>query len=152
MYDFEQIGKIIADLEKYFKDLDQYKVESSSMGTDRFYIISMILFAIFNRIIDLGKEIIRGRKLGMPTSYKQIFQILEREKIISPELSGELQYLADRRNVLAHEYHDITKQSIYVLYVKIKSAKEFMEIVKEVIASKKNNRKNNGRKLSTTKK
>lgn len=143
MYDLEQIGKIFADLEKYFRDLDQLKVENQLLGTERFYSLSMLLFAILNRTIDLGKEIIRGRKLGLPASYREIFQILEKEKIISSELSQKLQYLANRRNLLAHEYFDITEKSIFLMYLKVSSIKEFMKVASELVKREKNGRKKN---------
>lgn len=141
MYDLEQIGKIVADLEKYFRDIEQLKVESSSMSTERFYSLSMLLFAMLNRTIDLGKEIIRGQKLGMPASYKEIFQILERGKLIAPELSKRLQQLANQRNVLAHEYFDVTEQSIFFIYLRIKVIKEFMKIARELLAKESNGKK-----------
>ena len=137
MYDIEKIGKIIADLERYFAELDKLNVQSPSMSTERFYSLSMLLFAILNRAIDLGEEIILGRKLGMPSSYRDIFQILERKKVIGKPLSQELQYLAARRNVLAHEYFDVTEQSIYALSRKIKAVKEFADIVRLVVRSRK---------------
>ena len=69
MYDLEKIGKIIADLERYFADLEKLKVNSPAMSKERFYSLSMLLFATLNRTIDLGQELVHGRKLGMPTSY-----------------------------------------------------------------------------------
>ena len=137
MYDVEQIGKIIADIEKYFRDIVHLKVENTNMTTEQFYALSMILFTILNRTIDLGKEIIRGKKLGMPYSYKEIFQMLEKEKLISHSLSHELQWLAGQRNVLAHEYFDVTEKSIFAIYVRIKVIKEFTLRARELVVSTK---------------
>lgn len=141
MYDLEQIGKIIADLERYFQDLEDYTIRDSNMTTEQFYGVSMLLFAMLNRTIDLGKEIICGRKRGMPTSYKEIFQILEKERLISEGLSQELQWLAGQRNVLAHEYFDVTKKSIYLVYTKRKAMKDFMERGRKLVVERKNNGK-----------
>ena len=137
MYDLEKIGKITADLDRYFADLDKLKVESPPMSKQGFYSLSMILFAILNRAIDLGQEIVRGRALGMPTSYKEIFQLLEKEKIISKQISLDLQYLAARRNVLAHEYFDVTEQSIFAIYLKIKVVQEFRKNITLFLSGKK---------------
>jgi len=142
MYDLERISKILADLEKYFRDLDYFKVESATMSTEQFYGLSMLLFAMLNRTIDLGKEIIRGQKLGMPASYREIFQIMEKEKSISSELSQRLQQLTNQRKVLAQEYFDVTEQSIYSIYLRINVIKEFMRIARELIVNKKNTLKN----------
>lgn len=136
MYDLERIAKIIADLERYYIDMDNLKINSPSMTKERFYSLSMLLFATLNRIIDLGQEVIRAKKLGLPTSYKEVFQILEKEKVISTALSRDLQYLAARRNVLAHEYFDITEATIYLLYTKIKVGKKFMGEVHKLLSKK----------------
>ena len=141
MYDVEKIGKIIADIEHYFDNLKELKVRSPVMTTERFYSLSMVLFAILNRTIDLGHETIRGKKLGMPASYKEIFQIIEREKVISVDLSKKLQYLVNQRNVLAHEYFDVTEKSIYEVYLKINIVTELVSVVKALLSSNNNGRK-----------
>jgi len=141
MYDVEKIGKIIADIEHYFDNLKELKVRSPVMTTERFYSLSMVLFAILNRTIDLGQETIRGKKLGMPASYKEIFQIIEREKVISVDLSKKLQYLVNQRNVLAHEYFDVTEKSIYEVYLKINIVTELVSVVKALLSSNNNGRK-----------
>jgi len=138
MYDIEKIGKIIADLERYFANLEELKVSSSVMTTERFYSLSMVLFAILNRTMDLGQEIVRGKKLGMPASYKEIFQILQREKLIDSDLSQKLQHLANQRNVLAHEYFDVTEKSIYAIYLRINIVQELVKVTKALLSLKKN--------------
>lgn len=133
MYDLERVGKIVADIERYFVDVEKLKVTGASMSRERFYSLSMLLFAILNRALDLGQELVRGRKLGMPGSYKEIFQLLEREKVIPADLSRQLQYLASQRNVLAHEYFDVTEESIFQVYTKIGAAKELVNIVRKLL-------------------
>jgi|GEM_PF-3647173 len=56
MYDIEKITKIIADLERYFNDLEKLGIKEMGDLEDRknFYSVSMVLFAILNRAIDLG--------------------------------------------------------------------------------------------------
>jgi len=80
MYDVERIGKIISDIERYFRDLELEglnikKVEDLEDRKD-FYAISMVLFSILNRAIDLGDEIVMANNLGMPSTYKEIFRLL----------------------------------------------------------------------------
>lgn len=136
MNDTERIVKIVADLDRYYRDLDSMSVKSPIMTKERFYSLSMILFSILNRLIDLGQEIIRGKNLGVPSSYKEVFQVLAKEKILSPTLSTELQYLAARRNVLAHEYFDVTERDIYGIYLKIAVGKKFIVEVKKLLLRK----------------
>jgi len=42
MYDLERIAKIIADLERYYGDLENLKINSHSMSKERFYSLSML--------------------------------------------------------------------------------------------------------------
>ena len=136
MYDLERIAKIIADLERYYIDLENLKITSSSMSRERFYSLSMLLFATLNRLIDLAQEIIRAKRLGIPTSYREVFFFLEKEKLLSHSLSGELQSLASRRNVLAHEYFGVTEKDIYSLYLKMVVGKKFIVEVQKLIRKK----------------
>ena len=41
MYDLEKIGKIIADMERYFKTMEELKLQSPILSTERFYSLSM---------------------------------------------------------------------------------------------------------------
>lgn len=76
MYDIERIGKIISDIERYFRDLELEGLNIKNVEDleDRkdFYAISMVLFSILNRAIDLGDEIVMANNLGMPSTYKEI--------------------------------------------------------------------------------
>jgi len=78
MYDMERIGKIISDIEKYFRDLKELKIEKIEDLKDKrnFYALSMALFSILNRTIDLGSEIVIANNLGMPSTYRDIFSLL----------------------------------------------------------------------------
>ena len=42
----------------------------------------MLVFSLVNSAIDLGNEIISAKKLEMPQSYKEIFEILANNKLI----------------------------------------------------------------------
>lgn len=132
----ERILKIFGDLERYSADLKQLKINGpGSLTKERFYSLSMILFAMVNRAIDLGEEIVREHKMGISGSYKEIFQILKRNGVISKNTAKEMEYLVSMRNVLAHEYFDITEESIYQVYKKIGSVRQLAEEIKKFISS-----------------
>jgi uncharacterized protein YutE (UPF0331/DUF86 family) len=134
---FEKILKIIGNLEKYFNDLKELNVKSAeSLTKEKFYSLSMILFAILNRAIDLGEEIVRENKMGIASSYKEIFQILNRNGVISNEVAKQMEYLVSMRNVLAHEYFDVTEKSIYEISKKINSVELLTEQIKTFISRK----------------
>ncbi|MBU2637448.1 MAG: DUF86 domain-containing protein [Nanoarchaeota archaeon] len=141
MYDLERITRIIGDIERYFKDLENMKIKSAaSLNKERFYSLSMILFAILNRVIDLGEEIVKAKQLGLPMSYKEIFQLLEKGGVINASLARELAGLASMRNVLAHEYYNVSNETVYNAYKRAGSIAEFVKIVKKLVNSGKNNK------------
>lgn len=136
MYDIERITRAIADIEKYFKDIEGLNVKDADMSNEKFYSLSMLLFAILNRALDLGNEVIKANELGMPVSYKEIFLILGKNKLISRELEVSLVQLAGLRNVLSHEYYDVTKEKVFEAYKKIGAVREFSKVVKKLVSKK----------------
>jgi len=136
MYDLERITRAIADIERYFKDMESLNIKDADMSNEKFYSLSMLLFAILNRAIDIGNEVIKANGLGMPISYKEIFMILGKNKLISRELEVNLVQLSGLRNVLSHEYYDVSKEKVFEAYKKIGAIKEFSKVVKK-LASKK---------------
>ena len=62
-YDREQVTKIIADIERYTKDLHELGISGRDDLEDRrnLYALSMLLFSIINRTIDLADEVVQAR-------------------------------------------------------------------------------------------
>ena len=94
----------------------------------------MLLFATLNRAFDLGNEVIKANGLGMPISYKEIFAMLGKNKLISRELEVNLVQLAGLRNVLSHEYYDVSKEKVFDAYKKISAVREFSKVVKKLVS------------------
>jgi len=88
-YDTERISAIISDIGRYRNDLLDLSITSPADLHDKrtFYAASMILFAILNRTIDLGNEIIIAHGFGVPTTYRDIFTILEKENMTERDLA-----------------------------------------------------------------
>ena len=86
-YDREQVTKIIADIERYTKDLEELGISRRDDLEDRrnLYALSMLLFSIINRAIDLADEVVITNRLGMPSSYTEIFSLLSRKGFIDHE-------------------------------------------------------------------
>ncbi len=82
MYDKERIGIIIRDINDYFAKLNDIKIKSAcDLDELKFDAVSMRIFFILNKTIDLGKEIVVSRNFGFPKSYGDIFNILGDKKI-----------------------------------------------------------------------
>lgn len=135
MYDKIRVGKLISDLERYFEILRELKITKKSDLHDQknFYSSSMVLFSILNITIDLGEEIISANNLGVPETYKDVFRLLGKRKLITSLLQNSLGSLVYYRNLLAHEYQDFTEEDLFNVLVKVNVIKEFIEIVKNLI-------------------
>ncbi len=135
MYDVERIGKIISDIGKYLRDLEELDIKEAKDLTDRrnFYAISMVLFSILNRTIDLGEEMVMANNLGMPSTYKEIFRLLVKNKLIDANLGEGLSNLVFYRNLLSHEYYELSEKDVFDVSEKINIVKKLAERTKELL-------------------
>jgi len=54
-------------------------------------------------------------------------------KIIDRELANDLSNLVYQRNILAHEYYNLTEKDVFMTYRKVPVIRKFVERVKEHI-------------------
>lgn len=80
--------------------------------------------------IIIGNQIISGLGLKRPETYREIFEILKKEKIISKRVSEEMGDFVSIRNRLVHLYWDVSEEEIKEVINKINF---FDEFVKEVL-------------------
>ena len=135
MYDMERIGKIISDIEKYLRDLEELKIKKIEDLEDKrnFYALSMALFSALNRTIDLRSEIVMANNLGIPSTYRDIFKLLSKNGFIDKTLEKELSRLVFYRNLLSHGYYDLTDKDIFDLLGRRDVIKQFVEKIKELL-------------------
>jgi len=135
MYDRERIVKIVSDLEKYFRDLEELNIEviADIEAKRNFYALSMVLFSILNRTIDLGNEIVMANNFGMPSTYKDIFRLLAKNGIIERELEKKMSNLVFYRNLLSHEYYALTEVDVFDIFERINVVKQFLEKSKNIV-------------------
>ena len=87
---------------------------------------------LIQQTIDLGAYVIKKYKLGIPKSSKEIFEILEKEKIIDTDLSKNLQKMVGFRNLAVHEYTKLNLEIIeYIIKNRIFDALEFQKRILE---------------------
>lgn len=135
MYDLQRIGRIIADIQKYLKELESYKIKSilDLKDSKTYNAASMVLFAILNRVIDLGSEIISSEDLGAPNTYRDIMPILAKANVINETQAKNLNKLVRIRNVLAHFYDDIKEKELFETIKEIHQVEEFVKTAKKRI-------------------
>lgn len=129
------MGLICSDIRRYLKDLAEIPVvQVSDLENKRtFYAVSMVLFLLLNRILDLGSEMITAHDLGIPQTYREIFILLERDGIIDEDLAEEMGRLVTYRNLLSHEYQGITREQVFELTRKVGTMKRFARILQKKI-------------------
>src|SRR3989344_1441425 len=133
MYDVERVGKIITDIQKYIKELDSYQIKEAEDLNDskNYYATSMIAFAVLNRVIDLGSEIISAENIGAPNTYKDIMPALAKAQVMNKVQADEMGKLVGKRNVLAHFYEDMDEKELFQTIKELPIINNFIKIVKK---------------------
>ncbi len=133
MVNKERIMTIIKDIERISKDFDNMNAKSLEdlKNTEKLYAVSMVLFSMTSRCIDLAEEIVSDKKLGFPEGYKDIFVLLEKAKIIDKSLFNDFSDFMRFRNAAAHEYYRFTSDYIFSVMKKVPSIHKFLHIVKK---------------------
>ena len=129
-----RVGKLFADLERYFEDLKELDIKDVRQLDDKrnFYSLSMLLFSVLNVVIDLGEEIIKAKGLGVPTTYREIFLIIGNSDLMDKSLCERVAELMYFRNLLAHEYYSFDKNKIFSLYQRLYLIEQFIKEAKKI--------------------
>lgn len=131
MYDLERINIIMKDIETYLKKLESLKIKSEGdLKDDRnFYASSMLIFSAINRSIDLAEQIVKDRGLGSPIEYRELFDMLERGKIISSQTAEKIKDLIILRNKISHRYGNLKEKDVFQA---LKRTKEIQRLIEEI--------------------
>lgn len=125
-----RLASIISRIEKHKrkaeelikKDVSEYLVFNS---------LAMECFQTVNSAIELGELIISEKNLGFPSSYREIFELIYSEGMISKKTLGDIKRLIFLRNLIAHEYYTIKEGEL-------KEMAELLTCLDELIKSAKN--------------
>jgi uncharacterized protein YutE (UPF0331/DUF86 family) len=80
--------------------------------------------------IDMGNRIVKLKQLGLPQSNRDTFIKLEKNRIISPELSSKMQAMAGFRNLAVHDYGSINLDIVVsIVENNLEDLKRFAETV-----------------------
>ena len=69
-------------------------------------------FQASNTLIDLAQYIVAKKKLGFPSTYRELFELLESEGYISEDELRTFKRLVFLRNLIAHEYYRISESEL----------------------------------------
>lgn len=132
--DKERISSIIASIEKNLVEVEErFKSEETFRNKMAFDAGCMSLFQAINRSIDLAEEMIAAKRLVVPGSYSDSFEILKQAKVISERTSEGMKKMVQYRNVISHEYYNITPKDVKEILKKIHVVDEFLEEIKKSV-------------------
>jgi uncharacterized protein YutE (UPF0331/DUF86 family) len=110
LVDREILGKRLAYLEELETDLEGFaSVPEAEFVRNRavHHLAERYLHLAVECMIDVANHLLAQRSLAVPDTYKEAFDLLAREGIITDALATRLRGWAGFRNVLVHLYIDI---------------------------------------------
>ncbi|MEK6938000.1 MAG: DUF86 domain-containing protein [Nanoarchaeota archaeon] len=107
--------KLFDDLNHSLQDLKEILPSEEELLESKIhqYSVSMLMMNIINLCVDIGNEIISLKQFGYPESYRDVFNILEKNKILSRPVANKMKNLVGLRNLIAHEYGEINFELLY---------------------------------------
>ncbi|MBA7497282.1 hypothetical protein ES704_00010 [subsurface metagenome] len=84
-------------------------------------------------VIDLGMHVIAERGLGIPQTSRDTFEILQNNKIITPEMSERLKAMIGFRNIAIHNYQKLNLKIIQAIIEKdLKNLLYFTDVILKI--------------------
>ena len=120
---------IISRIEKHVKRANELMDRDLSDDVI-FGALSMECFQAINSAIDLGEYLVSEYNLGIPSTYREIFEILHKNKIISDEILSGMKKLIFYRNLIAHEYYTIEAKDLKEIVSMLNILLDLVESVK----------------------
>lgn len=80
-------------------------------------------------VIDVCGLMVKGLRLGLPSGEEDLFERLERKKIISGRMKEKLKLMRGFRNVLVHRYGEVDDE---LVFENLKSIEDFKDFSKEI--------------------
>lgn len=127
-----KVSKIIRDIEAYLKDLESHTPLSEEVlrsEKDKQYIVSFLIEQIVNESINLGNHIISSKNLEIPSTSKEVFDILAENKLISEPVAEKMKDVVALRNVIAHRYMTLSLEELAETANNIAVVKKFTDMV-----------------------
>lgn len=138
MLDRERILGKIDELDAYLNELKEvapanfteYQQIEKKRSCER------LLQLCIECVIDVCKLFVSGLKLGLPAEENDLFNKVQKKKLLSKKIVSVLREMRGFRNILIHEYATIDDE---LVYEKTKTKlKDFEDFKKEVLTALKN--------------
>ena len=124
-----RLSIIISRIERHVKRANEL-VNRDLSDDVVFSALSMECFQAINSAIDLGEHLVSKHNLGIPSTYREVFEILHKNKIINEEILNGMKKLIFYRNLIAHEYYTIEVKDLKEIVDMLNVLLDLVESVK----------------------
>jgi uncharacterized protein YutE (UPF0331/DUF86 family) len=114
----EVINAMIDLIEENLRLIKEIKMQGFESFSNNFRDIQAAKHSLQESIeacLDIGSHIIAEKGFRRADDYKDIYKVLEEERIIDLVLSAKLQEMAQFRNLLVHRYGKIDTKRIFII-------------------------------------
>ena len=127
----------ISSIRKYLQVLDRFgKYTKEQIKGDEIICgaVERYLYLVVQASIDLAEAYLSMREFRKPTTYRESFEILAENDVISKTLLGKMGGMVGFRNIMAHDYGDVDYDIVYsVLTEGVHDVEEFIKQVEAVL-------------------
>lgn len=129
----------LRELDESQKDWQRYQsisLEDLKKERDKRNMVLHAMLVSIQAAIDVATYLIAEKGLRKPMTYRETFEILGQERLISEELAAELSDLAGFRNTLVHIYWQLDLDQVYgILQNDLETLRSFLQEAKRLLDS-----------------
>lgn len=137
MTNFSIIENKITAVEKYLKTVEGYKKysqEEIEKSPDLKGAVERYLYLVVQACIDLSEAVVSFKNFRKPTTYRESFEILGEEGILTPDLVNEMTKMTGFRNIIAHDYEKVDYSKVQdILQNRLPDVEEFLSQIKKYL-------------------
>lgn len=124
--------KLTENILRFEKHLDGViKLKDADISNYLIYnTLAMECFQAVNALIEIGEFIVARKKFGFPSSYREIFELLDKNEVIGRDELERCKRLVFLRNLIAHEYERISEEELQETANLLFEIKDFIERIK----------------------
>lgn len=114
--DKQRIFSKIDEMENYLSELgeiDLVDFEDYSKSVEKKRASERLLQITVEAVLDVCNLIVSGLKLGIPSDEEEVFEKLEKRKIISKKVKNILNDMKGFRNILVHKYGTLDDEIVF---------------------------------------
>jgi len=130
MLDKSRILSKLDELDTYLSELKTVmpkSYEEYTRSIEKKRSSERLLHILTERVIDVCALIVKGLRLGLPAEEEDLFEKLEKEKIISKKMKEKSKSMRGFRNILVHRYAEVDDELVFENLGKINDFREFRE-------------------------